>query len=1038
MYGRGGGQGGRGRTPSNRGRGSFSGRGAYSDSGSSTSGLSEPFQRLSVHTTSTPGASSSQTLSPPQQQIPVTVTSEAEQEKQLVPVPAKSVKFVARPDYGSVGTKCVIQANHFLVELSDRDLHHYDVSIKPEVTSRKVNRLIMQQLLDENKNELSGRVPAYDGRKGFYTAGPLSFTSKDFIVKLSDRGRAGSARNERVFDVSVKLASRVNLNHLKEFLARTRREAPHETIQALDVVLRESPSNNCIVVGRSFFGAEFGSRNTLGGGVECWTGFYQSLRPTQMGMSLNLDVSFTAFYEGISVIEFMLKFLNLDQARAISRPLQDGDRLKLRKVLRGVRVEVTHGENKRYKITGITQQPLSQLMFTDRDGQQLSVVNYFLEKYNIRLRYTSWPALQSGNDARPTYLPMECCCIIDGQKYPKKLNERQIVKCNDYEHDELAKEFGISIKKEMASVNARVLPPPAKMFNGATINSWMCINFSSLNNVMASGFAQNLMTMCRNKGLNVNPSPVIQTRSSRPEQIDKTLVEVHRKCEADGISLDLLIIILPDYSGTYGNIKKICETELGIISQCCQPRHARKSNPQYLENVALKINVKAGGRNVVLEDAIRRNISLLSDKPTIIFGADVTHPQPGEDSSPSIAAVVASMDWPLMTTYRGLVSAQHHRQEIIEALYKEEELPGSNELKKGGMIRELLISFRRATSRKPERIIFYRDGVSEGQFSQVLLFEVEAIRKACASLEPNYQPPITFVVVQKRHHTRFFATDTRQTDRSGNILPGTVVDRNICHPTEFDFYLCSHAGIQGTSRPVHYHVLYDENNYGSDSLQTMTNNLCYTYARCTRSVSVVPPAYYAHLAAFRARYYLEGGEGIASDSGSGVGGPGAALRRPIVPLPEINAKIAKMPKVKTNRVKYPEGWELIEPTLRELQGKMREAENETHDGKRKCEALWPIFKIAHQKSRYIFDLYYRRKEISKELYEFCLDQGYADRNLIAKWKKPGYERLCCLRCIQPRDHNFATTCVCRVPKNLREEEVIECVHCGCKGCASGD
>ncbi|CAN6712102.1 unnamed protein product [Malus baccata var. baccata] len=137
-----------------------------------------------------------------------------------------------------------------------------------------------------------------------------------------------------------------------------------------------------------------------------------------------------------------------------------------------------------------------------------------------------------------------------------------------------------------------------------------------------------------------------------------------------------------------------------------------------------------------------------------------------------------------------------------------------------------------------------------------------------------------------------------------------------------------------------------------------------------------------------------------------------------------------MPKVKTNRVKYPDGWELIEPTLRDLQAKMREAENDTHDGKRKCETLWPIFKIAHQKSRYIFDLYHRRKEISKELYEFCLDQGYADRNLIAKWKKPGYERLCCLRCMQPRDHNFATTCVCRVPKHLREEKVIECVHCG--------
>jgi hypothetical protein len=40
-----------------------------------------------------------------------------------------------------------------------------------------------------------------------------------------------------------------------------------------------------------------------------------------------------------------------------------------------------------------------------------------------------------------------------------------------------------------------------------------------------------------------------------------------------------------------------------------------------------------------LHDAIERKIPLLTDKPTIIFGADVTHPQPGEDSSPSIAAV---------------------------------------------------------------------------------------------------------------------------------------------------------------------------------------------------------------------------------------------------------------------------------------------------------------------------------------------------------------------------------------------------------------
>lgn len=57
---------------------------------------------------------------------------------------------------------------------------------------------------------------------------------------------------------------------------------------------------------------------------------------------------------------------------------------------------------------------------------------------------------------------------------------------------------------------------------------------------------------------------------------------------------------------------------------------------------------------------------------------------------------------------------------------------------------------------------------------------------------------------------------------------------------------------------------------------------------------------------------------------------------------------------------------------------------------------------------------------STELYEYCIKEGYADKNLIAKWKKQGYENLCCLRCIQTRDTNFGTNCICRVPKSKLE------------------
>ncbi|KAJ1699863.1 hypothetical protein LUZ63_008375 [Rhynchospora breviuscula] len=96
------------------------------------------------------------------------------------------------------------------------------------------------------------------------------------------------------------------------------------------------------------------------------------------------------------------------------------------------------------------------------------------------------------------------------------------------------------------------------------------------------------------------------------------------------------------------------------------------------------------------------------------------------------------------------------------------------------------------------------------------------MKLACKQLRADYVPSITFIVVQKRHHTRLFSTDNRSMDRSGNILPGTVVDTKICHPIEFDFYLCSHAGIQGTSRPAHYCVLWDDNGFSADELQTLT------------------------------------------------------------------------------------------------------------------------------------------------------------------------------------------------------------------------
>lgn len=859
------------------------------------------------------------------------------------PVPSKGLSFCRRPGFGTVGARCVVKANHFLAELPDKDLTQYDVKITPEVSSRTLNRVIIAELVRLYRaSDLGMRLPAYDGRKNLYTAGTLPFDAREFVVRLTDEDDGtGVPPREREYRVAIKFAARADLHHLRQFIAGRQADAPQEALQVLDIVLRELANQRYVSIGRSFYSPDIRKPQRLGDGLQSWCGFYQSIRPTQMGLSLNIDMSSTAFIEPLPVIEFVAQILGKD---VISRPLSDANRIKIKKALRGVKVEVTHRGNvrRKYRISGLTTQPTHELIFPiDEQMNMKSVVEYFKEMYGFTIQHPHLPCLQVGNQKKANYLPMEACKIVEGQRYTKRLNEKQItsllkVTCqrpreqemdilqtvhqNGYEQDPYAKEFGINISEKLTSVEARVLPAPwlkyhdtgkekeclpqvgqwnmvnKKVINGCKVSHWACINFSrSVPENTARGFCQELAQMCQISGMEFNSEPVMPIYSARPDQVVKALKNVYNIAlnKLKGKELELLLAILPDNNGPlYGDIKRICETDLGLISQCCLTKHVFKISKQYLANVSLKINVKMGGRNTVLLDAISWRIPLVSDIPTIIFGADVTHPETGEDSSPSIAAVVASQDWPEVTKYAGLVCAQAHRQELIQDLYKTWHDPQRGTVT-GGMIRELLISFRKATGQKPLRIIFYRDGVSEGQFYQVLLYELDAIRKACASLEPNYQPPVTFVVVQKRHHTRLFANnhkDRSSMDKSGNILPGTVVDSKICHPTEFDFYLCSHAGIQGTSRPAHYHVLWDENNFTADEMQTLTNNLCYTYARCTRSVSVVPPAYYAHLAAFRARFYMEPEMSENQTSKSSNGTNGVSVK----PLPAVKEKVKRV------------------------------------------------------------------------------------------------------------------------------------------------
>ncbi|XP_033727109.1 protein argonaute-2-like isoform X3 [Pecten maximus] len=813
------------------------------------------------------------------------------------PVP-RLADFVCppRPNHGTDGKPILLKANHFQVRIPKGFIHHYDISITPDKCPRRVNREIIETMVNSYSQKIfQGQKPVFDGRKNLYSREPLPIGREKVELQVTLPGEG----KDREFNVVIKWQAQVSLFALEESLAGRIHQVPTDATQALDVILRHLPSMTYTPVGRSFFSPPEGYDHPLGGGREVWFGFHQSVRPSHWKMMLNIDVSATAFYKAQPVIEFLCEVLDIKDISEQKRPLTDSQRVKFTKEIKGLKVEITHcGTMKRkYRVCNVTRRPAQTQSFPLQldSGQtvECTVARYFLERYKMKLMYPHLPCLQVGQEQKHTYLPLEVCNVVGGQRCIKKLTDMQtstmikatarsapdrekeinnLVRKANFNADPYLQMFGISIQTQMAEVQGRVLMPPKiqyggrqtkaqavpnqgvwdmrgkQFFSGIEIRVWAIACFAPQRTVREDAlrnFTQQLQRISNDAGMPIVGQPCFCKYATGPDQVEP----MFRYLKNTYQGLQLIVVVLPGKTPVYAEVKRVGDILFGLATQCVQAKNVNKTTPQTLSNLCLKINVKLGGINNILLPSIRPNVFR---EPVIFLGADVTHPPAGDASKPSIAAVVGSMD-AHPSRYSATVRVQQHRQEIIQEL--------------STMVRELLIHFYKATRFKPTRIIFYRDGVSEGQFAQVLSHELRAVREACMKLELGYQPGITFIVVQKRHHTRLFCADRKdQIGRSGNIPAGTTVDVGITHPTEFDFYLCSHAGIQGTSRPSHYHVLWDDNRFQADELQTLTYQLCHTYVRCTRSVSIPAPAYYAHLVAFRARYHLVEKE---HDSGEG-------------------------------------------------------------------------------------------------------------------------------------------------------------------------
>lgn len=138
-----------------------------------------------------------------------------------------------------------------------------------------------------------------------------------------------------------------------------------------------------------------------------------------------------------------------------------------------------------------------------------------------------------------------------------------------------------------------------------------------------------------------------------------------------------------------------------------------------------------------------------------------------------------------------------------------------------------------------------------------------------------------------------------------------------------------------------------------------------------------------------------------------------------------------------NQIQPPDGWEKVRDMVLDLNQKMRDVEStDNTEGSTKSQ-IWEVMRANWKRSRPIYEMRWKTNEISNDLYEWILKNEYADRELINAWRKPGYDRLCCVACIY-KNSDHGGVCMCRVPKNQRRNKDIQCFNCGCNGCCSGD
>ncbi|XP_066495606.1 piwi-like protein 2 isoform X2 [Tiliqua scincoides] len=706
---------------------------------------------------------------------------------------------------GSKGMPVPLGLNLIKIHCRNEAVYQYHVTFSPNVECKSMRF----GMLKEHKS-VTGDVTAFDGSILYLP------------IKLPQNVELMSQRRTDAVEITVKIQMTKILEPTSDLCIPFYNVVFRRVMRILDMK----------IVGRNFFDPT--SASVLQQyRLQIWPGYAASIRRTDGGLFLLTDV----------VHKVIRNDSILDVMHAIYQKNKENFQDECTKHLIG-NIIITRYNNNTYRVDDIDWNKTPKDSFTMSDGKETTFVDYYSKNYGITLRELGQPLLIHRPKERNNPLGKDVSQQINLSPEQHHMSLRQLlnrIQKNEAAHNELTR-WGLCLDKDICKTEGRVLPLERINLKNISFSTSEDLNWTKevtreacISPIPLHCWAlfypkrtveqvHNLVSMLQKisgpLGIQLSPPIWKELKDDRIETYARAIRSV--LCTESTVQL-VVCIITGTRDDLYGAIKKLCCVQSPVPSQVINARTI-SGQPTKLRAIAqkvlLQINCKLGGELWGVDIPLRQ---------LMVIGMDVYHdPSRGKRS---VVGFVASISLTLTRWYSRVVF-QMPNQEIVDSLKV--------------CLVAALQKFHEVNHQLPEKIVVYRDGVSDGQLKTVQEYEIPQLQK-CFEAFNNYQPKMAVFVVQKKISANIYSAVT---EHFTVPCPGTVVDHTVTSRDWVDFYLVAHHARQGCGIPTHYICVTNTANLSPDHMQRLTFKLCHMYWNWSGTIRVPAPCKYAHKLAF--------------------------------------------------------------------------------------------------------------------------------------------------------------------------------------------